>query len=65
MSEACDDAVKVRFEACTAFEADGSGTAACAACGWLDHEHEGEAPEPEADVRVLPARPAQPARLAS
>lgn len=38
-----------RFEACATFVSDGSATAVCAECGWLDHEHGADA-----DVHTLP-----------
>ena len=62
-----NDLVSAAFEACAAFRPAGSpagATPVCAACGWLDHEHE----HPGAEVRILaPARRRgrRPTRLAS
>lgn len=52
----------VRFEPCPAFDADGTGSPVCAACGWLADDHPGDAA-----VHALPARrpPARSRRLAS
>ena len=44
--------VSAAFEACAAFGAAGDGSPVCAACGWLEAEHEPEA----AEVRTLPGR---------
>jgi hypothetical protein len=52
------------FEACAAFDDAGDGSPVCAACGWLEGEHEPEA----AEVRALPTRTLPrrtPTRLAS
>ena len=56
--------VSARFEACAAFDDAGDGSPVCAACGWLEGEHEPEA----AEVRALPTRTRPrrtPTRLAS
>ena len=44
--------VSTTFEACAAFDDAGDGSPVCAACGWLEGEHEPEA----AEVRALPTR---------
>ena len=64
-----NDLVSASFEACTTFGAAGDGSPVCAACGWLDTEHEPVVAEPDvAEVHALPrrkvARPV-PRRLAS
>jgi len=56
--------VSATFEPCAAFGAGGDSSPVCAACGWLEAEHE----PPVADVHVLPMRriPRRtPKRLAS
>ena len=56
--------VSAAFEACAAFGSAGDGSPVCAACGWLEAEHEPEA----AEVRTLPTRTRPrptPTRLAS
>jgi hypothetical protein len=56
--------VSASFEPCTTYGADGDGSPVCAACGWLEAEHE----PPVAEVHVLPAREMPrrtPKRLAS
>jgi len=56
--------VSAAFEACAAFGSAGDGSPVCAACGWLEAEHEPEA----AEVRTLPTRTLPrptPTRLAS
>jgi len=56
--------VSATFEACAAFGNAGDGSPVCAACGWLEAEHEPEA----AEVRALPTRTLPrrtPTRLAS
>ena len=63
-----NDLVSARFEACSEFGAlDGSPV--CAECGWLEIEHDHNAPDHNApdhnaDVYALPA-PQVPKRLAS
>lgn len=62
--DGADDLAMGRFEPCSAFEGDGTGTAVCGACGWLDDEHDPTVGI--ATVRMLaPPPPARPARLAS
>ena len=56
--------VSATFEACAAFGNAGDGSPVCAACGWLEAEHEPET----AEVRTLPTRRVTrptPKRLAS
>ncbi|MDP9331719.1 MAG: hypothetical protein M3Q30_00185 [Actinomycetota bacterium] len=59
-----NELVSAAFEACATFGAAGDGSPVCAACGWLEAEHEPEG----AEVRTLPTRTAPrptPKRLAS
>lgn len=59
-----NELVSTSFEACAEFGAPADGSPVCAACGWLETEHE----VPGADVHALAARrPAvrAPQRLAS
>jgi hypothetical protein len=59
-----NDLVSASFEACSAFGAPGDGTPVCAACGWLEAEHD----LPGAEVHVLPRRARSgptPRRIAS
>ncbi|MDQ1447722.1 MAG: hypothetical protein QOC79_693 [Actinomycetota bacterium] len=56
--------VSAAFEACAAFGNAGDGSPVCAACGWLEAEHEPET----AEVRALPTRTLSgptPTRIAS
>ena len=59
-----NELVSAAFEPCAAFGNAGDGSPVCAACGWLEVEHEPEA----AGVRTLPTRTVPrptPTRLAS
>ena len=56
------------FEPCGSLVVPGDGSPVCAACGWLDAEHEPPRDDSVAEVRALPARPSKrpaPKRLAS
>jgi len=60
-----NDLVSALFEVCPAYASGPDASPVCAACGWLDAEHEVQG---NAEVRALPARPRPgitPKRLAS